>query len=79
MDGLFGGLVVIDETRPSYPSFTIVVNDWLHLGATSYTSTFVGPAATEPNYSRMLLQLSIIHCNQSILLNSLRKETCIEA
>ena len=43
LDGLFGALIVYDDTRPSYPSFTVQINDWLHMDSDQFATTLIGP------------------------------------
>ena len=52
MDGLFGAVVVHDPAKSHLPSFTIQVNDWLHIDSGTYTASLIGAGPTTPYYKR---------------------------
>lgn len=43
LDGLFGALIVHDFLRPSYASFIVQVNDWLHMDSDGFATSLIGP------------------------------------
>ncbi|XP_067945827.1 uncharacterized protein [Watersipora subatra] len=43
MDGLFGALIVHDTSRPSFPSFTVQIHDWLHMDSDQFATDLYGP------------------------------------
>ncbi|KAF6033174.1 hypothetical protein EB796_008520 [Bugula neritina] len=51
MDGLFGALIVTDNRRPSYPSFNVLVNDWLHMDSDEFATSLYGPGEDTATYS----------------------------
>lgn len=40
LDGFFGAVIVHDPTMPSYPSFFLLVNDFVHMDATEFALNF---------------------------------------
>ncbi|XP_067947625.1 uncharacterized protein [Watersipora subatra] len=51
MDGLFGALIVHDMSRPSFPSFTVQVHDWLHMDSDQFATDLYGPGEETAVYN----------------------------
>lgn len=66
LDGLFGALIVHDFSRPSYPSFTVQINDWLHMDSNEFATSLFGPG--DPvTYARKPILLLYVHMHTSAL------------
>lgn len=63
MDGLFGALIVHDPKQASYPEFTVMVNDWLHIDGNAFFSRVgLGPGGSDAAQYTCKFNCSLCAC-----------------